>query len=300
LTVIRRRHDVGLLTGSPREKITNNNKKRQKHQKKNSLAPAETTTDGTIIDDSLLSPPVTAQLQIKRQDHSLIIDSLKQEIALLNNKVDSLNDKVTKIESSLTQTEASLAISQMTSKTLRREVDRLQQYSRRNCIIVDGIPLSRGETPTNQQEKAFKTITTEFPDDDEVVTSLDKAHRIGPVKNGKQSMIIRFNKHSVVRRVYNRRKSGSGLNNKAISLRPSLTSTRISCLKKCQQLVESTFSKIVKFVFADIEGNLKKEYRGRNVHIFLDEDDLMDILLMTDHKSEFPFSSDRDNNNDEV
>ena len=62
------------------------------------------------------------------------------------------------MEISLIQTEASLAVSQIASTALRKEVDRLQKYSKINGLVVEGIPLSNNKTPKEQLNKASKII----------------------------------------------------------------------------------------------------------------------------------------------
>ena len=241
----------------------------------------------------ILSPPVTTQHNNKtdKKELLLIIQSLRNEVIQLNQKVDRLDSKVINLESTLVKTEASLHVSQTTSENLRKELDRQQQYSRRNCIVIDGIKSSKNLTPSDHLNNVVETLTNEFSD--EVTSSLDKAHTIGPLKNGKQSMIVRFTKHSTVKKIYNSRKT---LKNKNISLRPSLTRSRSMNLQKCKQMIESSFSKSVNFVFADIEGNLKvcfkNPYKGRNIHVFNDYEELNELIMAYDHELDF--------NNDDI
>ena len=219
------------------------------------------------------------------------LEELKLKVESLENKVESLEVKVECLGNSLTQTEATLAISQQTSTMLKRELDSLQQYSRRNCIVVDGIASSKQASPTSHVEKVKNLLTREFPDDDEIHSCFDKAHPIGPVLNNTQSYIIRFSKHSVVRKIYNKRKE---LKNKQIKLRPSLTKNRSNTLKECNDIIKSSFSSAVNFVFADVEGNLKvclkNRFYGKNIHPITDKDSLCDLIMLSDNINDYPDS----------
>ena len=190
-----------------------------------------------------------------------LIDSLRNEVSSLNRTVENLENKVENLELklssymiSLNQTNATLAVSQITSGHLKDEVDRLQQYSRRNCLVVEGVNANKSDTSEMHLSNMKSLLSNEFPEDKEI--------------DNKQRMIVRFTKHSVVRRIYQKRKD---LKNSNLSFHPSLTRTRSDCLKKCQQMVSSIPT--IKFVFADIEGNLKacfeKPLRGKNIHQFV-------------------------------
>ena len=160
-----------------------------------------------------------------------LVSMLQTKVEMLTTKVDKLDSKVIFLHDELVKNQAALAISKMTSYNLRKELDKQEQYSRRNCIVFDGVPSKRSDSVNDQTTTAKAILTENFPADEEIVTSFDKAHPIGPIKEGKQSYIMRFNKHSIVRRIYNNRRSIK----KGITVRPSLTKARSALLKTCQQ-----------------------------------------------------------------
>ena len=257
-----------------------------------SLTPANSSTP-----ESPKSPAVVTTNNPRELKNLIIL--LQNKVDSLTEKVDTLDTKVSTLENALIRNQAALAISQITSSNLRGELDKHEQYSRRNCIVFDNIKATINDTPEEQTTKAKTILTENFALDEEIVTSFDKAHPIGPVTERKQSYILRFSKHSVVRRIYNNRKTIK----QGIKVRPSLTKSRASILKSCQKSAEDI--KSVKFVFSDIEGNLKicfvdKKLKNRNVHTFGTEEHFANLILDHEHSSEFPpydFDQNRQNPN---
>ena len=164
-------------------------------------------------------------------------------------------------------------VSSKTSTTLQRQLETQQQYSRRNCKVIDNIKVDKQEDEASLTAKVAKIVETLEPG---CHAELDKVHRIGPVKDGLQSTIVRFTKHSTIRKIYNKRKSQN-----SYLFKPSLTNFRRKELKKANNIMNGSRDK--SFVFADILGNLKvrfeKPLKGRYVHEFYDCEDLMDLII---------------------
>ena len=88
-----------------------------------------------------------------------IVESLQSRVTTLEKKVRTLENKVEALESTL-------LVSQNTSDKLSEELDkqsaefdRLHQYSRRNCIIVSGIPVKKNETCEDLKRSFEKTLS---------------------------------------------------------------------------------------------------------------------------------------------
>ena len=247
-----------------------------------------------VHEESFSSSPAVTTSNDPRELRN-IISILQNKIDLLSNKVDHLNSEVATLKHSLCYSQAVQAVAQQTSSILQQELDKHEQYSRRNCLVFDGIPASRNDGPDDHTTKAQTLLTEQFPSDGEIITSFDKAHPIGQVKDGKQSFIMRFSKHSVVSRIYRNRntiKKSTG-----ITLRPSLTKKRSATLRACQKIQEHY--KFVKFTYADLEGNLKVCFNtkldNRFIHTFESEDHFYDLMLQYDHVQDYG-----DNDNDNV
>ena len=70
------------------------------------------------------------------------------------------------------------------------EMDRQEQYSRRNCLLIHGLPESKNENTDLLAMEAIETkMNIKITDND-----IDRTHRIGkPKNNGKmRPVIIKF------------------------------------------------------------------------------------------------------------
>ena len=105
------------------------------------------------------------------------------------------------------QLKSDLFVSQTVSKQLSKQIDNHEQYSRRNCILIDGLNITQNET-ANDVEKAVQTfLKNEVRIDVKIIKEeFDKAHRIGKAKNGKQSTIVRLKSHSIIEKVFRQKK----------------------------------------------------------------------------------------------
>ena len=200
------------------------------------------------------------------------ISGLTSTITKMNEQHNSLQDEVIMLKKRVSILE-SINISSKTSTTLQRQLETQQQYSRRNCMVIDNIKADKQEDEASLTAKVAKIVETLEPG---CHAELDKVHRIGPVKDGLQSTIVRFTKHSTIRKIYNKRKSQN-----SYLFKPSLTNFRRKELKKANNIMNGSRDK--SFVFADILGNLKvrfeKPLKGRYVHEFYDCEDLMDLII---------------------
>ena len=89
--------------------------------------------------------------------------------------------------------------------------------------------------------------------EEEVDIELDKCHRLGPTRDGKQSTLVRFRlSHAFKEKVYQKQKEIKG---KKIKLKLSLTKHQTRTIKCAHQITENDAE--VKFVYADMNGNLK-------------------------------------------
>ena len=201
------------------------------------------------------------------------ISGLTSTITKMNEQHNSLQDEVIMLKKRVSILESINIVSSKTSTTLQRQLETQQQYSRRNCMVIDNIKVDKQEDEASLTAKVTKIVETLEPG---CHAELDKVHRIGPVKDGLQSTIVRFTKHSTIRKIYNKRKSQN-----SYLFKPSLTNFRRKELKKANNIMNGSRDK--SFVFADILGNLKvrfeKPLKGRYVHEFYDCEDLMDLII---------------------
>ena len=90
---------------------------------------------------------------------------------------------------------------------LSEKLDNLSQYTRRSCVIVEGIPVSNGESIEDIEKLAVNAVVKLGFTKENVENEMDKAHRVGPIYEGNQKVIIKFRSHKFNAKVYKERKS---------------------------------------------------------------------------------------------
>ena len=191
------------------------------------------------------------------------MEVLQGRISSLENKVETLENKVVVLESTL-------EVSQNTSDKLSAEVDNMHQYSRRNCLIVSGIPIKHGESTADLKRAIEKNVLKDVGVSKEFFDyEFDKVHRIGAADGDKQNVIVRFRSHQFPSELYYGRKK---IKNKKIGLKLSLTKNRTALLRNITEKIEidENYRDTVKFCYSDFNGNIKVRlhelYRGKYVH----------------------------------
>ena len=209
---------------------------------------------------------------------------LEATVQSLTTKVETLETQVSELSSLKTDVEKLKDVNAVCSQindNLVRELESLQQYSRRNCIVLEGIKVKRDETIPELENAVKSILKNEFKlEEKETNMEFDKTHRIGGITQDRQQrVIVRFKSHGFCSKVYNRRKQS-----KRIYVKPSLTKFRLDTLKQAKERYGN--SSDVEFIYADILGNLKIRLKnplnGRFVHEFYNLNELSDILFDAD------------------
>ena len=137
---------------------------------------------------------------------------------------------------------------------LKTEIDRLEQYGRRNCLVIKGI--SPKVSDKNLETNVIKILSNDLELNDSVVQDFDKMHRKGPIfKDSRgeqqQNVIVRFKSHSSRYKTYTKRKS---CKNNKLRFSASLTDHRrkllSSCIRKCNENPQADFA------FSNIHGDI--------------------------------------------
>jgi len=199
-----------------------------------------------------------SELKSQNELHKKELDTLKSEIRLLKQVVSKNEDK--------------LCVQGRVNDALSNEVDRLEQYGRRNCILLKGLTPARNEKNEELTEKVKNIISHDLNLPPAAVADFDKTHRVGPIFKDKkgnlqQTTIIRFKSHEARYKAYLKR---GIVKNKGLNLTPSLTNKR-------RKLLDAAIEKyggndFIEFIFCDIHGDLKvklcKAVRNNHFHIF--------------------------------
>ena len=155
-------------------------------------------------------------------------------------------------------------------------------------MIFEGIKVKQKEKGSDLEKRILNIIQKELklniqPED------IDKAHCIGPALGDKQNIIVKFMKDSAASYIYQSRgklkNSISRSNQKEVKIRTSLTKHRQNLLKYAHEQAEDC--KIIHFVFANINGNLRlhlrEKARNRMVFSFNNKTELCKIFGLIEH-----------------
>ena len=260
----------------------NNSKKNKSKQKdSNTLEPSQETDipSSTMTDTSTTT---STQPNSSEHQHPTSNEDLIARINALEKRVEVL--------------ESQLVITQTVSNHLKHKIDDQEQYSRRPCLVVNGMQRPGDEVSHNADcEAVIEILSRESNLRKETIReNIDKIHPLGsPDKNGKQLRIVKFTsdnfKESVFIKHKNRIKNYVADQKKKkkpvkvnIKLQPSLTKQRIDLLKLANEKTKDV--ERIKFPYADMHGNLKirlnSPINNRYIIDFQTEDDITNIISL--------------------
>ena len=186
---------------------------------------------------------------------SVATEPLKQEISVLESKLEVFKAHLSKLETRL---------------------DDSEQYSRRSCLRVFGVLLPANGKESNSEriniaKKIFEEIGVTVPDD-----GLDRVHRIGRAEKNaagivEQPLIIKFTSWKYRTTVYIGRKK---LANFKILL--DLTPRRLKLLSKARSLANENTN--VDYSFVGVNCRLGLKTKKGIFRFFNSEEELSDIL----------------------
>ena len=116
------------------------------------------------------------------------------------------------------------------SENLENQLDRQEQYSRRNCILIHRIT----ETQDENTDDISLLTRNEDLELDLTEKELDRTHRMGyPISGNKRPrpIVVKFSRYNTRRKVFVNKKT---LKNTGISITESLTKHRMELLKKAK------------------------------------------------------------------
>lgn len=226
---------------------------------------------------SLSQPPIISIQQLSLDFAALQKTVLKQGefIRELQMNVEVRDAEITKwtnyVKYIKERTDALMSVKDRVQDELRKQVDKLQQFTRRPCVSIAGIPKERGESfekLTSEIEKIFASSQGNVSMED-----VDKFHRNGPVEGNDQEVIMRFKTHSAKEVFYNKRKTVDV--GYPVYIKPSLCDNVRREFVKAKRFLKDYDKSYAKqnppeFVMADVHGNLllKMKYRS-NIGAFI-------------------------------
>ena len=198
------------------------------------------------------------------------------------NKIENLNDKLTKQNWTISVLQNNVVVLHEQCSQLRKDIDtkcdELEQYSRRQCLLIEGNVKpgkEKAEDVINLVKDCFAEADVDIPD-----TVLDRTHRIGPAYKDEsdqsiQGIIVRFNNFRYRSMFYkNRKKLKQGKR-----VRIDLTSNRYNLLKKTNALIKRMKMENTVYTFADVNCRLKVVNKKNGEEALFDKLEEVDLFL---------------------
>ena len=154
-----------------------------------------------------------------------------ESLEFMSAKFDDLEKEIKKKDEKINQLEKTIENLAEKQKSLSSEIDDLEQYSRRNCLLLHGVNESNDENTNEIIIKTFsEELGVEIKEDD-----LDRSHWLGKPKNKDnktRAIIVKFTRYAVRKEIFMNK---SKLEGKLLLITESLTSSRMQLLGDAQR-----------------------------------------------------------------
>lgn len=173
---------------------------------------------------------------MKDSFHSQVVEitqaSLQQTVTdIVNGVLAGLNTKIASLESE------NLHLRQRIQQ-LEESVDNAEQYSRRNCLRVTGVPECENENTDDLILNLARSIDVEL-----TVQDIDRSHRLGRPTNGAsprpRDIIVKFISYRSRAKFYKNRVLTKGRGHRGVFINEHLTKSRGRLLYLARRLVKS-------------------------------------------------------------
>ena len=209
-----------------------------------------------------------AQIQSQQEEIerlSKFVDAQASHIVSIEENCKNLQDRITENERAINFNSSLLAVKDVVIERLTEDLNRCQQFMRRPCVNIVGLPKPKDESHDMLKEKIHEMLLK--TNGAVAENDVDKFHRDGP---SNQDVIIRFKTHTAKERFYENRKKITG--DSYMKVRPLLTEGTKNLLKRASEAIQEYEKEKNKpeFVLPDVHGNLlvKMQHKSR-VGLFL-------------------------------
>ena len=178
----------------------------------------------------------TNESQIKGEsqlvDLKTSVDTISSQFEEYEKERAEREKKIKELENTVTNLNEKVSILNKQVGDLDQKIEKQEQYSRRNCLLIHGVPENKDENTDDLVVNIFKEeMDLEIFTDD-----LDRTHRIGKVKEDsrhKRPIIVKFIRHNDKHKVFRNKKRLKG---KKVSITESLTKTRMAKLNEARDI----------------------------------------------------------------
>ena len=139
-----------------------------------------------------------------------LLNDLTKLISDQKNEIDNLKQKIEIQESTISVLQNNANLLKENNDKVENHIDDFEQYSRRQCLRIDGVEFKQKENNDNVLDKVtwfFQEAGVQIPD-----VAIDRAHRVGQIykaKDGRscKSIIVKFNNFRYRTQFYAKRKT---------------------------------------------------------------------------------------------
>ena len=136
-----------------------------------------------------------AQLQQKLEKQNDLVTQLQNEVSYNSRTIQILEKKVAELEGQIITNKSLDFVRERVTEELKAQLVDLQQYTRRYSLVIAGVRTGIDETTTVAAVSSSK------------MEDVDKLHRVGPPKQGKQDIIVRFKSLTAKENFFKRKKT---------------------------------------------------------------------------------------------
>ena len=154
-----------------------------------------------------------------------------ESLDALSKKIDELETEIKNKDEKIQLLENRVEILEEEKESQGKEIDDLEQYSRRNCLLLHGVV----ETNTECTDDIIIITCAEELGIDVKQEDLDRSHRLGKVKrndNKPRPIVVKFAHYAVRNKVFSNKKKLKG---KKLLITESLTVYRMKLLDEARQ-----------------------------------------------------------------
>ena len=158
---------------------------------------------------------VNTQIADFKSEVNKKVEDLELAVDFIENDFESQKEEIAKLKTEL----------QNAIKAQGESINELEQYSRRNCLLLHGVP----ESDKEDTDALFRSTVAEHLGTDVKVRDINRTHRLGPKRadGSSRPIIAKFARYNVRASVFREKRKFKGTK---FLLTESLTKTRVAIL----------------------------------------------------------------------
>ena len=159
--------------------------------------------------------------------------------AIIDGVVEGLTTTVHNLQSQVNELQKENADLKQRVTSLETKADAAEQYSRRNCMRISGVPEDSSENTDVYLIDMARATDVEVKLDE-----IERSHGVGPMKAGRpRDIIVKFTSYRIRRKVYGERTKAKVRGYAGVFMNEDLTKSRKELLMKARRMVKNNLMK---------------------------------------------------------